>query len=143
MPDLRDSVSLFNLLQDNAQYRDIYEQCVKMQDGAACSVIATSIVCDVPYIESYFAFKKQGRKHGRGTYEHMYKPALLSLGYQVVDVTSCFQGRTLRAVENEFDNGNYIIRATNHAVAVKNGKIIDWSAGRLKRIKQILMVEKV
>jgi hypothetical protein len=115
-----------------------------MRDDKACGVIAVSIACDVTYKKAYKALESMGREHGNGTRSDMYRGALDMLGYKVVDVTRHYKSKTPLTLSKEIKNkkGSYILRITDHAVAIKDGEITDWTKDSRRKVRQILKIRK-
>lgn len=101
-----------------------------------CGVVALAVCCNVSYEDAHAALELVGRKRRRCTNRYMYEPAADLLDKKLV-LTNKFKSRTIRTLERELDHGNYLVRVTKHSVGVNNGKVIDWSTGRCKRIVEI------
>jgi len=106
-----------------------------------CAVRAVTVVSGFPYEHVHKTFTRCGRFPKCGTPLHVTRLALKSLQLQTEDVTDQFNARTVRTLERELPKkGRFLVRVNGHLLAAKDGKIIDWTKGRLHRI---IKIEKV
>jgi len=105
-----------------------------------CAVKAVAIVANHPYKCTHRLFEAAGRKSKKGTAFYITKKVLRSLGCHIKQ-TKQFDARTVRTLEKQLPaEGRFLIRTSNHILAVIDGKIIDWTKGRLHRICHIYEV---
>jgi hypothetical protein len=123
----------------NKDYDALNSVSKQFNETLDCGVIALAVSCDVSYEEAHTALELAGRKKGKPTNRCMYVPAASLFNKKLV-LTNKFKSRTIRTLERELDDGNYLVRVTGHAAGVYNGKVVDWSTGRCKRIKEIYEV---
>lgn len=123
----------------NKDYDALRAKSTLHSEDRDCGVIALSVCCDVSYEDAHVALELAGRAKRKPTYAYMYEPAVSLLNKRLVS-TNKFKSRTIRTLERELDKGNYLVRVTGHAVGVCGGKVVDWSSGRCKRIKEIYEV---
>jgi len=130
-------------------------------DGAACAVVALAAVTGLSGKTVQEALFAEGRKPGRGTYKWQQERALQALGYKITklghkelmeivktypgkhsqlqNVTTHHPRRFKRAWENMPDA---LIFTESHVSAFVDGKMVDWTIRRSKRVLQIWIVEK-
>ena len=65
------------------------------------------------------------------------------LGWQIEEVTDSITAKTVKKIASDpaFSHGHFLIYTSGHVVAVKNGKVEDWSEDRALRIKQVWKIE--
>lgn len=102
-----------------------------------CTVRAVAIVTGLPYDQVHAAFSQAGRKHRRGCRRSVTEQACKSLGYAMKSVAH--ESRTAVTIEREkrLQTGRYIIGMTAHLAGMIDGKLIDWTAGRRKRVNGV------
>jgi hypothetical protein len=124
-------------------FSDLETQSRVFNETKDCGVKAIAVAMDVPYADAHRALKKAGRVDRDGTYHHMYQLAAKEFGKKFVAVGKKFNAKTVRSLETQLrPNKRYLILVSGHALAAANGKIIDWTQGRLHRIKCILEVQE-
>ena len=122
-------------------YDDLRRASKTMNENNDCGPKAIAAVCGIPYEESHELFKKAGRKHGGSSTLGMLKTVLVELGRKCVKQS--FEAKTVRTLERELpDFGRYLIFTDGHVLAALNGKIIDWTSGRLHRVQAVYEVFK-
>ena len=69
--------------------------------------------------------------------------AVRMLGWSVEEVTDNIAAKTVKKIASDpaFSHGHFLIYTSGHVVAVKNGKVEDWSEDRALRIKQVWKIE--
>lgn len=103
-----------------------------------CAVKAVSISTGVPYALTHAAFKRNGRRNRCGTQRHITMNVIDQLGFKVVPVYP--QGRTVKTVARELVGGDFLVTVRGHILAVKNGKVEDWTDGRQHRVREVYKV---
>ena len=124
-----------------------------------CTVIAVSIALQVPYDEAHRQLSLGGRKHGDGfAIVHWLK----GVGVSGYTLTTAHTGKvnpdpsamlaysrkraytypTLAQVRRDFPRGRFILSTCDHALAMVDGKVLDFSSDRC-RIKSVTYVEKI
>jgi hypothetical protein len=126
---------------------EIFEQLKKdsarHRENSDCAVKAVCVATGVDYDTVHALFAKHGRRHGRGTPQSITYKVIDELGFdrQPVLRSKEFwrrQAKTIRSAERVIpsDHG-YIIHSACHLTGVVDGKVHDWAADGLKRVKQI------
>ena len=107
-----------------------------------CAVKALAAATENQYPDAHKALKVFGRRNRKGTYfSHMTKPAVKSLGYQLTEVKG-HKGVTINRIPSHLDSSKtYLIQTARHILCVKNGQVVDWTAGRRHRVKSVHIVE--
>ncbi len=116
------------------------------QERQDCAVIAVALTCQTTYETAWKTLAKFGRVSGKGTIFHlMTAPAVTALGFKL----SYMENRqksgsryTPRSVGKAFPKGYFLCRVKGHIFAVVDGKVLDHSEGRCRRIKEIYQVTK-
>jgi len=118
-------------------------QADKAGDTGACSLIAISLTTRIPYdqvrarcVEAGVWDDKRGRwPKGAFKYRNVWHEMLKLFPEIDFDgvVLNPRRGRSrvsFTTIGRMFPRGNYIIRSRNHAAALIDGKVEDWSEGR-------------
>ena len=113
-----------------------------------CTVKAISIACQIPYREAHQYLASLGRRKGRGWYwkTHVRGNRLISgyidnlkrIGFEYEQVD--FHSRTVSQIERELRSGHYLVQVNGHALALVDGKVEDWTAGRKHHVKQVFKI---
>ena len=128
------------------------------RDKNCCTVVASSIAFNVPFDEMQNYFFQHGRKRNKGY--HMYKiidEIAKDYGYKVEKFHKVPNGYynsetketilpsislTVKNCTKYLDKGTFILKVSRHVLAVKNGKVEDWTRGRQNRVKDIYRITK-
>ena len=105
-----------------------------------CTVKALSICCDIPYKKAHQAMREAGRCNGRGANRIQQAAAYRAMGFEQHFVE--FKGCTIKTVLKQLDPSKiYRVHIRGHVLAVRYGKIEDWTASDAKaqrrRIQEI------
>lgn len=104
-----------------------------------CTVKAVAVLANLPYNYAHAALAKVGRKRGKGpTWGNFFKVLRnLNLWYERVEI----EGKTVRTLEKNLPKkGRYLITVRGHVLAAVDGKVHDWSSGRLHRINKVYKI---
>lgn len=107
----------------------------KVGESKDCAVKALSIVCGESYSEIHYRFSKLGRKKGRATPNWMTWQVLNEFGFYRKRVE--FKSKTIRTLGGEIDDKTYLVQTNRHILAIKDGKVEDWTKGRLNRVLSV------
>ena len=111
-----------------------------------CAVKAVAIVCDKPYRMVQDKLSSLGRRSRQGTQTVAIEKAIKGYGFKItrVEGESPYRfGGTPTTLTNRLPSkGMYFAYTRSHIIAVKNGKIEDWTEGRRHRILQVYKVER-
>lgn len=138
--------------RENIEYKRLIEISDAYQDTNSCSVIATAAALSLPYKEVSEAYEKAGRKHRRGAHIPVIKQALKLLKCNFswekpepyVENYMYSNTLTFNNCETLLDaKKRYIIIGKSHMAAVKNGKVVDWGAGRRMHIDIVIEIRGV
>jgi hypothetical protein len=106
-----------------------------------CAVKALAIALDVPYAKAWEALNEAGRKPRGGTYWGDTLKAVETLGGSLKEIPR--PAKTVKTLPAKVDPGKtYLVRVVRHVLAVTDGAVDDWTAGRAKRVKEIYEVTK-
>lgn len=104
-----------------------------------CTVIAMSIVCRTTYKDAHNTLKQLGRKNGNGARVSSVVVAMRDAGFKVIPVTKLKQKSgsqyTAKTIGNKFKRGYYLCFSHDHAFAVVNGDVEDWTNNRKHHVK--------
>lgn len=107
-----------------------------------CAVKAITLTTGLPYRQVHEALRLAGRRNRCGTYIYQSDRAIEALGFEMRAVR--FHPCTTRTVAHQLPKtGRFMVRVSRHALAVVDGKVCDWTDGRLKRVKEIYEIVRV
>ena len=128
-------------------------------DKNCCTVVASSIAFNVPFDEMQNYFFQHGRKRNKGY--HMYKivPEIakdyvykadrfnkVPNGYYNSDtgekILENTPSLTVKNCIKYLTKGTFILGVRGHVLAVKDGKVEDWTRGRKHRVQYIYRITK-
>lgn len=119
--------------------------CPEFRESGNCTAIAMSALLDQDFDVSVYALQEFTGKAPGSFGWSPYLRAFKRLGYQVEETTS-FTAKTVTTLERDpaLKQGRYLVSVSGgrHAVALVDGKVIDWTEGRRHRIDQIWKVEE-
>lgn len=127
MKNFRMSAPAFASMQDESN---------KFGETRDCSVKAVAIACEVDYGVAHAALKKHGRKDKRSAYHGTINNALKELGFKKVKVDCSARTVTTIPRDRAFRNGRFMVFVSGHVLAVTDGTVQDWTAGRQHRVKE-------
>lgn len=112
----------------NARYR-------KQQNAKNdCAVIAVSIICRTTYKNAFLACERNGRLPKRGMMTSNIIATIAMLGFKLEPVKKLVQPNgsryTAKTVGSKLVRGYYLAITHDHAFAVVNGDVEDWTANR-------------
>ena len=103
-----------------------------MKETNDCAVRAVSIATGRPYRTVHKHFCANGRKRRKATPFHVTLNTLNDLGFTLRYFKT--KAKTVRSLEKDPPPGVYLIRVRNHMLCLRDGKVHDWTSGRLHRI---------
>lgn len=114
-----------------------------MNESNDCSVKALAILTDTAYKVAHAVLADLGRKPRKGAVLYDMFSAVRMLGWKREEVTDSVTAKTVKKIASDpvFSHGHFLIYTSGHVVAVKNGKVEDWSEDRALRIKQVWKIE--
>lgn len=124
-----------------------------------CAVVAVSIAADVSYEKALAVLTIHGRKPRRGTPVWVTERAMEELGFNLIRIDpKDFIKRNYRGAFARLKNvtthhprrhpvawdanKRYMLRTRSHILAVKGGKVRDWTINRALRVETIYEVVK-
>lgn len=117
-----------------------------------CTVRAMTAATGLPYDVCHAEFAKAGRRKGCGVHFRVMGPSVAKkLGFnlrrmnrgeyiaQLGRTDREYLAKTMITAERDkaFKSGNFIALVTRHAAAIVDGKVIDWSQGKAKRLQEV------
>lgn len=99
-----------------------------------CTVIALAVCCNVGIGKAYHTMKRLGRKDKHGAkYGTIYK-AVTELGFTHKPVDGLYNKQVKSVTKLLPSKGLFMVHIRGHVLAVRDGKVLDWSEGRSHRI---------
>lgn len=127
-------------MNNEISYTTTKEASARMNESRDCAVKAVAIATGTEYEVVHAMLKAAGRRNRHGTYRAQTDKVIGQLGFTQIDVTHQVRGKTVRTVEGELTGGNYMVFVAQHVLAVTDGVVQDWTAGRQHRIKNVLKI---
>ena len=110
-----------------------------LRETRDCAVIAVAAVCNVEYGVSHATLKKNGRKNRTGTYFNTIRDSVTELGFNIELINT--GAKTVSTIADYLPrNGNFLVRVSGHILAVSDGKVLDWTAGRRHRVQNVYAI---
>lgn len=109
------------------------------QEHNDCGVRAVAAACNVSYDKAYKAMSKAGRRPKGLSYPDQIFSAIEALGKETLELVD-LGGVTVRQLPKHLTRGNYLVAVRRHFLAIVDGEVIDWSAGRLFRTQWIVRI---
>jgi hypothetical protein len=104
-----------------------------------CTVIATAAALNISYGKAHRAFAKAGRKPRCGASMRQIHSVLTGLGAVTGNAADSYRaegvGLTLKRFTREYPSGTYYVCTRDHAVCIRDGEMIDWTANTAGRRK--------
>ncbi len=124
------------------EYNEIMNISRSLNEYNDCSVIALSIVTEIDYKTIRdFMFSSQLRNHKSPTSINNIGKTLDFFDYNYIIVRTYPKYKTVYSAEKNLDkNNSYLIFTKDHVLAMKNGKVHDWTSGRLFRTVLIYQI---
>lgn len=141
-------------------YDEIRDEATAIKDGRDCTVVMVAAVCDIPYPEAHRRMKEAGRVDGQGAGSGVYDKVIRDLGFNIQRISNNprfsrnyvpegirpVKAKTVRTIERElaryWGGVKVYINVPGHILAWNGKEIVDWSAGRLHRVRSVHMVYK-
>lgn len=126
--------------QFEEEFKRMQDAAYKLNETRDCAVKATAFACEISYEETHAALKAVGRKHRKGTPNHLTRKVIKKHGLKTEKYEH--RAKTVRTLARElrFVRGTFLVWTHGHILCIKNGKVMDWTKGRLHRV---LFVERV
>jgi hypothetical protein len=124
----------------------MFEASNAMNETRDCAVMAMAVVGDLSYRDAHRLLEMLGRKRRRSCYHYQTLEALKFLDLETEDQTKLWRdtlgGRTVRTLARVMKGrkGKWLVRTSQHILAVEDGEVHDWTAGRLHRILKVVKV---
>ena len=135
---------VYTLGMEHSQlYQKMLQASDKAEETSDCAVIALAIVTDLTYGAVHKLLEQTGRKARSITHRGHINNALDFLDIKTRDVTKQYHtlgAKTIRTLGRVMAGreGIYLAYTHDHILAVKDGVLHDWLAGRTHRIVTIL-----
>lgn len=125
------------------QYCEIRSELFQLNDRRFCGPAALAVVADLSGAKARSILESFGRKRRCGTSRDQMFQALEFLKIKYRRLTKLSSCKTVRALGKQpLGKRTMLVFTATHVLAVKDGTIMDWTDGRLHRIKDIYLLEK-
>ena len=131
----------------------IWEASKAHNEHRDCTVKALAVATGEPYAKVHRAMAEAGRKPRRGAHIHVMERAAEAMGYSVTRVARRnaegrpnFTAKTVRTAERDrrlANMGRLFLSMSGHVAGMIDGKVLDWTEGRLHRIRAAYVVERM
>ena len=125
-------------MQSFEQVKEVMQRDYK--ENNFCTVVAIACAFNWSAGKAHRLMKKHGRQHRKGPKWYCFKEAVEAAGKKAgreVKFTHQFDGLTINRVRKECPTGTYIIGVRGHALCLKDGEFMDWTADTAGRRKVI------
>ena len=110
-----------------------------------CSVRALAVVTGEDYEAAHRALQAEGRRHRKGSTMPAIAKAAKRLGYTMIRGNRRdYAAKTIRTADRDRNlrRGAFMLEVRGHVAGMIDGQIVDWTDGRLHRIKAVWEVTK-
>jgi hypothetical protein len=122
----------------NEQAEQALLKHIDSKEKGYCAVIALAQVTDFSVSRVYHELLKAGRGRRCGTYRSTQFKALRAMGFENNERVNDVKGMTVNQFTKICDpSQKYLVHVRNHVLAIRGGKVRDWSAGKTNRRKII------
>lgn len=120
-------------------------EAIKNNERYDCSVVALTLVSELTYREMHAEFQSLGRKRNKRTSRWltvtlMAKHLMISQLSQKALRQPNGSRYTVKSIAAKYRKGTYIVFLNSHVLAMKDGVVADWSAGRRHRVSEMYQV---
>jgi len=125
-------------MQSFEQVKEVMQRDYK--ENNFCTVVAIACAFNWSAGKAHRLMKKHGRPHRKGPSWRDFKKAVEAAGEKAgreVTFTRQFDGLTINRLRKERPNGTYIVGVRGHALCLKDGEFMDWTADTAGRRKII------
>ncbi len=120
-------------------YKKIEKDSSSLNEHRDCAVRAVTAISNLPYSCVHKVFVECGRRRRGGTSFRITRHVLQKLNIWIDRVE--IEAKTVSSLKAKLPKkGRFLIRTRGHILAAVNGEILDWTAGRRHRIKEIYKV---
>jgi hypothetical protein len=110
----------------------VWKDSEKFGEKNDCSVKAVALATGIKYAKVHYAFRKQGRKEGRGTHFYQQFAVLRELGFELKlvhvghyndpKVKNKFKAKTVSTLEKELPSrGIFLVYTRGHMLCARGG----------------------
>ena len=108
-----------------------------------CTVIALSVCCNVGIGKAYHTMKRTGRVDRKGARFGMIYDGVKALGYKAVAIDNVYNKQVKSVTKLLPSVGHFMVHVKGHVLAVRDGKVLDWTEGRSHRIIAAYQIIKI
>ena len=120
-------------------FHQISKDSVSLNENKDCAVRAVTAVSNLPYPYVHKVFEECGRMPRKGTPMGVTKAVLQKLNIIVEEVKP--KAKTVRTLGYILpEKGRFLVRTRNHILGCVNGEVIDWTDGRLHRVREMYKI---
>lgn len=142
--------------RSNPEYDAIRHDNARLMENNDCAVVAAAAATGAPYARVHQLMEANGRRPRRGTAMKITRTTLRALGFNLIPVAraefidrypgghknaTCVTTHHPDRFPKIWQDGNtYLFRTKAHILCVKNGRNLDWTRGKAKRVLEIYQV---
>ncbi len=126
------------------EYPLMRQALVQTGDRNFCTVIALAFALDISPAAAQKRLRALGRRKGKGVIFPVLLAAISSGGksYTRLEKHPCTKAKTMITLMKLIPKrGTFLVHQTTHVAIVRDGKVMDWSEGRRKRINGVYRIE--
>jgi hypothetical protein len=109
-----------------------------------CVVRALALAFDLPYQCVWHALRLRGRRTRCGTHNSTWKPLAEFYAGRALAWYSTANDRRVPKTVRSFEaitKGTYLVRTSGHLLCIRDGKALDWTAGRKHRVVECARID--
>lgn len=128
-----------------AKFERLCNTSKRIGESNDCMVKAMAIAGRMTYNEAHLIAQKAGRKKREGTNWLSAVYLMKQQGYAIeyiIPLQPNGSKYTPKTIGKRYPKGYYICITSNHAFALHNGEVCDWTNGRKHRIIEVVKVVK-
>lgn len=110
-----------------------------------CTVRALAATTHLTYVEAYQALAAAGRRPNGRIRPSRWQAVFGTVGYTLTGmIDQGIDGKTILSVQRQLSMrpGKYLVLVSGHVLAIVNGLVHDWAAGRRHRVLAVWQVRK-
>lgn len=122
------------------EYQKLRKDSDRRGERADCAVIAVAVTAGLTYNQAWKLLREFGREPRSRTPRIVTALALSSLGFYARAIQPI--AKTVRSLERKLDERTYLVFTRGHVLAATEGKVVDYTAGRLIRVNEMYEVRR-
>ena len=120
-------------------FDQIREDSLSLNENKDCAVRAITAISNLPYSYVHRVFYECGRRRRCSTPFYVTEAVLRRLNIWADRIKT--DAKTIRSLKGTLPKkGRFLVRTRGHILGCVNGEVIDWTDGRLHRIREIYKI---